>query len=440
MAALKRIIGPVGLSLTGVNIIVGGGIFGLPSIVAAGLGASAVLAYVVCAVMIGLVGLCFAEAGSRVGGAGGLYAYATESFGSVVGGVTGTLLWSTNFAAAGAAVSNLLVDTIAAGAPALGARLPRTLIIVSLYAVLAAVNIRGVRIGVRLNAVLALLKLAPLILLAVVGVWMTRGAGLQWTGVPTLPALSHGTVVVFFAFTGFELALCTSGEIKDPARTVPRAILVALTLVTLLYVTLQLTAQSLLGMALPQTDAPLIAVARALWGPGGARLIIAATILSIIGSLVGDVMCSPRVLYALAERGQLPGRLSVVHKRYHTPAFAIAAYASFCATLAVSGSFRQLVLVSSSGTLLVYLVCCIGVLRLRARHVATDTAPFLVPGGPFVPLAASAIIVATLLSLQWKELTAALGMVLVTGTAYLVQDQAQKRRLSSSSNGSAAQR
>jgi len=169
-------------------------------------------------------------------------------------------------------------------------------------------------------------------------------------------------------------------------------------------------------------------VARELWGPWGAGFMTAATALSVIGFLSGDILCSPRILYALAERGQLPGGLSIVHGRYHTPAFAIAVYTIICATLAVSGSFRQLVLIASSGTLLVYLLCCLGVLRLRARHIETETEPFRAPGGPFVPLAASAIIVGALLSLEWKELTAALGLVLVAGTAYAVQERLHVRR------------
>ena len=428
MPTLKRVIGPGGLALASVNIIVGAGIFGLPSIVAAGLGASAVLAYVVCAVLIGLVGLCFAEAGSRVGGAGGLYAYVTVPFGSVVGGIAGTLLWFANGAAASAAVANLAVDTLATAAPALGARVPRALLIASLYGALAAVNVRGSRHGVRLNVVFALLKLAPLVLLTVAGTFMIRGANLQWTGVPTLPALSHGVVVVFFAFMGLETALCTSGEVRDPARTIPRAIVMALALVTVLYVTLQLTTQGVLGTDLPHTDAPLIAVARAAWGTWGAGFMIAATVLSVTGFLSGDVLCSPRILYALAERGQLPRRLCAVHARYQTPAIAIAAYAIICVALAVTGSFRQLVLVASSGTLLVYLLCCLGVLRLRARHVTAEDEPFRAPGGPSVPLAASAIIVSALFSLEWKELIAALGLVLIAGTAYVLHERIRGRR------------
>jgi amino acid transporter len=424
--ALQRVIGARSLAFTSFNIIVGAGIFGLPSLLAAGLGARAVLAYGVCAVLIGLVGLCFAEAGSRVGGAGGLYAYVTTAFGPVAGGVAGTLLWFASCAASGAAVVNLLVDTLAVAVPALNGTLLRAVFIIGLYGTLATVNIRGVRYGMRLNTTLALLKLAPLIALAAAGLFKVHSANLQWTGMPTLPALSHGVILVFWGYIGLEISLCTSAEVKNPARAVPQAIAGALLLVTGLYVALQLAAQGTLGADLSRTNVPLVEVAHLLWGPWGVGLMIAATALCITGNMTADVLCSPRIMYALAERGQLPGRLCAVHKRYHTPAFAIATYAIISATLAVSGSFRDLVLVGSSGTLLVYLLCCLGVLRLRARGVTTGAEPFRAPGGPFVPLAASAMIIGTLWSLQWNELFAALVLVLVAGTAYVLLERNSK--------------
>src|SRR3954471_18683991 len=110
---LERVIGVGGLGFAAVNCIVGSGIFGLPGIAAAMLGSAALLAYMVCAILIGLVGLCFAEIGSRVASGGGLYGYATESFGPVVGGVAGTLLWAANSVASNAAVSSLFASTLA---------------------------------------------------------------------------------------------------------------------------------------------------------------------------------------------------------------------------------------------------------------------------------------------------------------------------------------
>jgi APA family basic amino acid/polyamine antiporter len=138
------------------------------------LGPAAVLAYLVCAVLVGLVGLCFAEVGSRVASPGGLYGYATESFGPVVGGVAGTLLWVANSVVPNAAVANLLVDTITTAVPAGGAL--RGLFLAAIYALLAVVNIRGARSGVRLSVALAVIKIAPLVLLVAAGLFAVQPA------------------------------------------------------------------------------------------------------------------------------------------------------------------------------------------------------------------------------------------------------------------------
>ena len=165
---LERVIGVGGLGCSAVNYIVGSGIFGLPGIAAAMLGPAAVLAYLVCTVLIGLVGLCFAEAGSRVAHGGGLYGYATESFGPIVGGSAGTLLWVANSVVTGAAVANLLIDTLALTIPAVAGGVWRVVVLVTLYAALATVNRRGARSGARLSMILAVVKIAPLVLLVVV--------------------------------------------------------------------------------------------------------------------------------------------------------------------------------------------------------------------------------------------------------------------------------
>src|SRR5436190_23644059 len=115
--SLKRVIGISALAFSSLNNIVGSGIFVLPALVAALLGPAAILSYLVCAVLISLVGLCFAEVGSRVTSAGGLYAYARVPFGPVVGGVAGTLLWCANSVVPSAAIANFLTDTLASSWP-----------------------------------------------------------------------------------------------------------------------------------------------------------------------------------------------------------------------------------------------------------------------------------------------------------------------------------
>ena len=423
---LERVIGVGGLGASAVNCIVGSGIFGLPGIAAAMLGPAAVLAYLLCALLVSLIGLCLAEVGSRVSHPGGLYGYATAAFGPVVGGVAGTLLWAANSVVSAAAVANLLMDTIALMMPAFGAGVWRVVALVTLYVVLATVNIRGSRSGARLSMILAVVKVAPLVLLVVAGAFAVRASNLEWVAVPGASQVGQTAVILFFAFMGLEGALNVSGEVTNPARTVPRAILFALTLVAALYIGLQVVTQGVLGASLPGAPAPLVAAATAVFGPWGTRLLMATTLLSIAGFLSADVLCSPRNLAALAERRQLPSALAAVHPRFKTPAIAIGVYALMCATVALSGSFRQLVIVSTSGTLVLYLICCVGLLRLRARGVATAGPPFRAPGGSLVPLAASAIILWLLSTLAWVELAAAMFLVVVSGVVYALQERGRR--------------
>jgi len=426
---LERVIGVGGLGCSAVNCIVGSGIFGLPGIAAAMLGPAAVLAYLVCTVLIGLVGLCFAEAGSRVAHGGGLYGYATESFGPIVGGSAGTLLWVANSVVTGAAVANLLIDTLALTIPAVAGGVWRVVVLVTMYAALATVNRRGARSGTRLSMILAVVKLAPLVLLVVVGAFAVRVSNLQWVAMPSASQVGQTAVLLFFAFIGVEGGLNVSGEVANPSRTVPRAIFLALTLVAALYIGLQTVAQGVLGAGLPAASAPLVAVATTLFGPWGTRLLLATTLLSIAGFLSADVLGSPRILAALAERGQLPRALAAVHPRFKTPAKAIAVYAALCAAVAWSGSFRQLVIAGTSGTLVLYLICCLGLLRLRARNVAMFGPPFRVPGGSLVPLAASAIILWLLSTLAWAELVAAAVLIATSAVAYTLQERWRRNKV-----------
>jgi basic amino acid/polyamine antiporter, APA family len=421
--SLPRVIGISGLTLLAINQIVGSGIFGLPGLAAQLIGPAALLAYLIVTVLMLLVGLCFAEVGSRVAGAGGLYAYAHAAFGPVVGGVAGTLIWAAVSAVPSAAVANLMVDTLAASEPAAAAPIPRAMILMGVYAVLAAVNIRGARHGSRLSGLLCLIKLLPLVALVVLGLFSIHGPNLHWSGTPPAAKLGEACVLVFFAFMGTEGALTASGEVINPARTVPLAIVFALTTVAFLYIGLQLVAQGVLGADLAGAKSPLVAVALVVWGPWGRLGMVAAILLSVGGFLASDLVSSPRILHALADRGQLPKVFAAVHGKFGTPAVAILSYAFLCTLIACTGSFRQLVIVGSSGTLLLYLICCLGLIRLRARNITMDGAPFRAPGGWFVPLAAVLIIVWMLSMLRWQELAAAFGILAVSGIAYSVQQR-----------------
>src|SRR5205823_6861198 len=151
-ALLIRALGTWGLAAGIVNVTVGAGIFRLPSTVAGSLGAAAPLAYLVCAIAMGLIVLCFAEAGSRVALTGGPYAYVEVAFGPFIGFLTGVLLWS-GLTLALAAVTSFFADSLAALVPSFSAPIAKGAVMLLILAALASLNVRGVRGASRFNTI-----------------------------------------------------------------------------------------------------------------------------------------------------------------------------------------------------------------------------------------------------------------------------------------------
>jgi len=209
---LARVIGRWGLAAGIVNVTVGGGIFRLPSGVAAEVGAAAPLAYLACTIAMGLIVLCFAEAGSRVSLTGGLYAYVEVAFGPLIGFLCGVMLWA-GITAATAAVTSFFADALGALVPPLASEPARTASIVTILAALAALNIAGVRGASRFNAVMTVAKLLPLIALVVVGASAVRGENLRWTSTPATPDVARASVVLIFdARSLAECQRCTRAQ------------------------------------------------------------------------------------------------------------------------------------------------------------------------------------------------------------------------------------
>jgi APA family basic amino acid/polyamine antiporter len=419
---LVRALGVRALAANIVNTIVGSGIFVLPAAVAAILGPAAVVAYIICAALVALFGLCFAEVGSRVHASGGAYAYVEAAFGPYVGFSAGLLLGCAEMVAS-AAVATIFVGSLSALLPGGGAAV-RAALLILLYAALATVNVRGVRAGARVMEFLTAAKLVPLALLVVAGIFVVHPAYLRWTGVPPLTDIGRASLVLMFAFTGVEGPLTSSGEVKNPARTVPRALLLSLSVVALLYAGLQVVSQGVLGPTLATiTDAPLGAVAARVLGSPGRSIILVAAIVSTLGYVSGDMLASPRLLYAFARDGLLPERLGAVHARFRTPHIAIIAYAALSCAVALSGSFRVLAVLSAVGILLVDLACCVAVLELRRRDVRAEGEPFRIPGGPVVPILACAVVAWLLSSASSAEFLAVAGVLVVASVFYLLRSR-----------------
>lgn len=424
-AGLQRLLAAPALTLVAINLTVGAGIVGLPSAIAAELGGYAFLAYLICGAVMALALLCFAEAGSRIANAGGPYTYAREAFGPFAGGAIGIVFFMAQGVISNAAILVLLLETLTRTFPPLQDRTVLSLVIIATYVVLATLHIRWVRGGVGAAVGLTVAKLLPLFLVGVAILWNGLPDGLAAGAAPPANKMGHAAILLMFAFMGSEGALCCGSEIKDPARTVPRAVLAAVTVIALLYFTIHLAAERALGPALATAGGNALPLAaRALYGPWAEVVVGVGIVVSMAAIIIGDIFALPRVPFALGRDGVLPRALARVHPVYRTPYVAIAVYCALACMLALSGTFRQLAIVGVSGTLFVYMTTCLSVLRLRRLGVAHAGTPFVIPGGPVIPLAACGLILFLLSSLAAKELLA-LGVLM--GVAVLVSWWTQVR-------------
>ncbi|MGH7631441.1 MAG: APC family permease [Gemmatimonadales bacterium] len=416
---LVRVIGTRALALACINMIVGASIFVLPASIAGDLGPAAILAYGVCAGILLLVGLCFAEAGSRVSVSGGTYAYIERAFGPFIGFLASTFLWFASGVLASASVSNAFVGTLGAAVPALGQGVPRALVLAALYGGLAALQVRGVRTGVRFVEGVTAAKLVPLLLFVGLGALYVRPDYLTWAGAPSIDEIGRAVLLLFFAFQGLENALTSSGEIVQPSRTVPRAILLTIVVITILYGGIQLVAQGILGPELGAHErAPLADAAGAAIGGWARAALLAGAAVSMFGWVGGDLLAQPRALFALGRDGLLPRGFARVHPAYRTPHVAIVVYAALGFGFAVTGSFRSLALVASGGALLLYLLACLAAVRLRRLGVRAEGAPLDFPGGTAIAVLASLAILWVLTSLSAAEFAALAVMVVVASAMY----------------------
>jgi basic amino acid/polyamine antiporter, APA family len=412
-AGLIRALGIPALTANIVNSTIGAGIFVLPALVAKGLGAAAPLAFVACALAMILFVTCFAVAGSRVSLTGGLYAYVEVAFGRYVGFLAGVLYGITAISAV-AGVGNVLVNSIAGLVPLVGNPIIRVVVMMLVYGLLVLINVRGVRAGAGAVSAVTLAKLLPLLLFICAGIFFIRPENIGWPSWPGSKALGDSVLLLIFAFVGIEVALIPSGEVKNPARTVPRAVYLALAITTVLYIMIQLVAEGTLGSQLASyPDAPLAEAAAKFLGNIGRTILIAGATISAFGFVASDILSSPRMLFAVGRDGVLPPWFTHVHPRYHSPDVAIITYAVIAFALSVSSSFEALAVLSNVAVLLMYLLCFAGVWVLIRRDVRTDGSPFIFPGAKIVPaLAILAILWLFWLTQPWDKF-AKIGAILI---------------------------
>lgn len=412
--SLVRRLSVVGLWLLIINGMIGAGIFGLPAEAARLAGAFSPWIFAICGVLLLPIMLCFAQLGSYFTATGGPALYAGTAFGPIVGFQAGWCLYMGGLLASAANV-NLLVNSLAylwGGTIGPGLRVALLFAVCSLLTWLNAV---GTRRAIRWLSALTILKFLPLIALVSFGLLKLHlKLPLQTPSGPH--DLGAAVLLVIYAYTGFEARTVAAGEARNPQRDIPRALLAALFVCSVLYVLVQAVSVAALP-TLASTTRPLVDVAALLMGPWGALLLTAGIIASVGANLVSSMFVVPRVTYRLALDGNLPQWFGTVHPTYKTPVWSIVFYGSACFFLAASGGFVWLAGLSVLIRVPLYLVCIGSIPRLKNRFGNTHGALRL-PGGHMVPVLAAVVCVALLTQVKALAYVSAAAFLAVGSVLY----------------------
>ncbi len=375
---LTRGIGLFAFTFAIINAVVGAGIFSLPADMARAAGPQALIAYLICAVATGAVVLCCAEAGSRVPTSGGMYGYAEAAFGPLAGFVGGVLYWLGAVLAAGG-IAAALGESFSAQIPGIPHAVARAVVIIVVLLAVAVINTLGVKAASRIIGVATALKLIPLLLFVGIGLFYLDPAKLHATSAVDPSGVGRAVILAMFAFQGMETPLGASGEVANPARNLPRALIISMLAITALYVAIQVASQGLLGGALATSTTPL-ADGLARVDPRLGLLMLAAAAISRTVWLGSDSLGAPRILFAFARDGFLPSVLGKVSARGKAPVVAIFTHAVIAMALALTGTFEQLAVLSALTTVGLYILASAAAWRLRRDKIALAGEPLNLKG------------------------------------------------------------
>ncbi len=397
---LLRAIGRWTLVALVINAVIGSGIYGLPLQVAQLLGSAAPIAYLIAAIGMGIIMACFAEVSSQFTAAGGPYLYARATFGRFTGIEMGWLAFLVRLASA-AANANLFVISVGQFWPAATTGWPRIALLTAVLGILCAINVRGVRSGARLSNFFTVAKLLPLLLFVAAGIGFTSGRFPVGMVEASANDWFLAALALVFALGGFESALMPMGEVKDPRRDAPFALLTALGVCATLYMLIHLVVMTLVPVS-HMSARPLADAAGVMFGAPGAAFIAAAAMLSTYGYLSGQMVSAPRMTYAMAEQRDFPSPFAAVHPVFRTPHVSILVYTALALALAIYGSFFWNAILSAVARLFTYAIVCGAVMVLRRSNPQADA--FRLPAGWLFAFLGIAFCAALVLRMELQHL------------------------------------
>lgn len=419
---LARVLTLRDLVLIVVGTTIGSGIFTVPGAVLRESGGDlgvALLVWLLGSVLALLGALTFGELGAMLPDAGGSYIYVREAFGTLPAFLLGWTLFLAINTGSTATLAVAFANYVAELAP-LGPTAHK-LIAIAMVAVVAAVNVRGVRHAASVQNWSTALKVGAILALAVAGFALGDGFDRPDTHAFTTPlslgSLSTAGVAllgVLWAYEGWQNVTNSAGEARDPQQTFARGIGLGTAALVAIYLTANAGYVAAVGASgVAATDRVAADAVRILFGPGAAKLVTLVILVSIFSAANGLALTGPRMYFAMARDGVFFRSLAEVHPRFGTPALAVAVSAAWAALLATSGTFEQLFtyVVFASWIFAALAAASVFVLRRRRPDLAR---PFRVPGYPVTPAlfiaAAAAIVVNTIVA---RPVQALIGLAIV---------------------------
>jgi APA family basic amino acid/polyamine antiporter len=384
----RRSLRPWDAALIVVGGVIGGGIFLNPGIAAQRTDSGMVLLLVwIGAGVLTLIGaLCYAELGARRPQAGGTYVYLREAFGPLAGFLFGWTMLLVIYSGSSAAVATIFASYAAALfglSPAWA--LPLT---IGALVFVTGLNLFGLRLGAQVQNLFAVLKLLAVAALVACGLYL---AGAAHAPVLAADPARHGSgfigavLPVLFAYSGFTYLNNLAGEVREPQRTLPRALVLGMALVIGAYVLVNVAYLAVLGHGgLAASSAPAADVMARVFGPLGAKLMALGVAISTLGFCNITLVAGARVLQVMGEDGLFFRAVARLHPRWHTPNVALLLLSGWAIVLALSGTYGQLLDYATFGD---WLACAAGVAALFWYRRHLRAAPgFSVPGWPWLPL------------------------------------------------------
>jgi amino acid transporter len=419
-SGLVRTIGRWSLAALIVNSVIGGGVFGLPSVVAGRLGKYAPVAYLVAAAGIALVAACLSEVASQFSETGGPYLYARTALGRFWGIQIAWMTWLSRLAAA-SGTANLFATYLAEFVPRAVQPVYRVTILAALIGILAVINYRGVQSATRVSDFLTSIKIFLLLIFICTGLGWLIAHG-EVIPAPMTHAISvqdwlGAILVLVFAYGGFEAVFFATGETREPRKDSAASLFYAMALITAIYTLVQVVINGTLANP-SATERPLAEAARHIFGNGAAAAIAFGALVSIYGYLGANMLHTPRLTFALAERGDFPRFFAAVHPRFRTPHISILIYTILLLAFTLAGNFRWNITLSAVARLLTYSSFAIALLVLRKKRPEADA--FRLRGGPLIAILTLAFCVVLFLQTPLSNLSIVVGVIIIAVVNWLL--------------------